>query len=66
MLYKVNSLIKETSCDILDLVIERAHQLGKGYNNRKQMYGVKVLFYVLHLLYTEQCFNGVELIKKYC
>lgn len=64
MLYKVNSLFKETSCDIPDLVIDRAHQLGKGYNNKKQMYGVKVLFYVLHLLYTEQCFIGVELIKK--
>ena len=34
-LIKVKSLIKETSCDILDVVIHRAHQIGKGYNDKK-------------------------------
>ena len=35
MLDKVKSLIKETSCDISDVVIDRAHQIRKGYNDKK-------------------------------
>ena len=35
VLDKVKSLIKETSCDIPDVVIDRAHRIGKGYNDRK-------------------------------
>ena len=35
VLDKVKSLIKETSCDIPDVVIDRAHPIGKGYNDRK-------------------------------
>ena len=34
VLGKVKSLIKETSCDIPDVVIDRAHRIGKGYNNK--------------------------------
>ena len=34
VLDKVKSLIKETSCDIPDVVIDRAHQTGKGYNGK--------------------------------
>ena len=33
ILDKVKSLIKETSCDIPDVVIDRAHRIGKGYND---------------------------------
>ena len=32
---KVKSLIKKTSCDITDIVIDRAHRTGKGYNVKK-------------------------------
>ena len=35
VLEKVKSLIKETSCDIPDIVPDRAHQIGKGCNNKK-------------------------------
>ena len=35
MLDKVKSLIKETGCDIPDGVIDRAHRIGKGYNDKK-------------------------------
>ena len=35
MLDKEKLLIKETSCDIPDVVIERAHRIGKGYNDKK-------------------------------
>ena len=35
VLDKVKSLIKETSCDIPDVVIDRAHRIGKGYNDKK-------------------------------
>ena len=34
-LIKVKSLIKETSCDILNVVIHRARRIGKGYNDKK-------------------------------
>ena len=40
--------------------MDRAHQIGKGYNNKQQMYVVNVL----QLLGTERCFIWVELIKK--
>ena len=57
----VKSLVKEISSDIPDVVImDRAHQIGKGYNNKQQMYVVNVL----QLLGTERCFIWVELIKK--
>ena len=62
VLDKVNSLIKETSCDIPDVVIDRAHRTGKGYNDKKQMFVVKEILYVLQLLGTEPCFIIVELI----
>ena len=71
VLDKVKSLIKETSCDIPDVVIDRTHRIRKGYNDKKkQMFVVKVLFYILQLflqvllyvLGTEQCFIIVELI----
>ena len=32
---KVKSLIKKPSCDITDIVIDRAHRTGKGYNVKK-------------------------------
>ena len=49
----VKSLVKEISSDIPDVVImDRAHQIGKGYNNKQQMYVVNVL----QLLGTERCF----------
>ena len=35
VLDKVKSLIKETSCDISDVVIDRADRVGKGYNDKK-------------------------------
>ena len=35
VLDKVKSLIKETSCDIPDGVIDRDHRTGKGYDNKK-------------------------------
>ena len=35
VLDKVKSLIKETSCDIPDVVTERAHRIGKGCNDKK-------------------------------
>ena len=35
VLEKVKSLIKETSCDIPDVALDRAHRIGKGYNNEK-------------------------------
>ena len=62
VLDKVNSLIKETSCDIPDVVIDRAHRTGKGYDDKKQMFVVKEILYVLQLLGTEPCFTIVELI----
>ena len=62
VLDKVKSLIKETSCDIPDVVIGRAHRIGKGIMIKKQMFVVKVLLYALQLLGTEQYFIGVELI----
>ena len=34
VLHKEKLLIKETSCDIPDVVIERAHRIGKGYNDK--------------------------------
>ena len=36
MLDKAKSLIKETSCDIPDVVIDRAHRIGQDYNDRKR------------------------------
>ena len=71
VLDKVKSLIKETSCDIPDVVIDRTRRIRKGYNGKKkQMFLVKVSFYILQLflqvllyvLGTEQCFIIVELI----
>ena len=35
VLDKLDSLVKETSCDIPDVVIDRAHGIGKGYNDKK-------------------------------
>ena len=35
VLDKVKCLIKENSYDISDVVIGRAHRIGKGYNNKK-------------------------------
>ena len=35
VLDKVKSLIKEISCDIPDVVIDSAHRIGKGYNDKK-------------------------------
>ena len=35
VLDKVKSLSKKTSCDIPDVVIDRSHRIGKGYNNKK-------------------------------
>ena len=64
MLDKVKSLINETRCDIPVVVIDRAHQIGKGYNDKKQMFVAKVLLCVSQLLGTEQCSIGVELIQK--
>ena len=52
VLDKAKSLIKETSCDIPDVVIGRAHRTGKGYNDKKKMFVVKVLLYLLQLLGT--------------
>ena len=34
VLHKEKLVIKETSCDIPDVVIERAHRIGKGYNDK--------------------------------
>ena len=48
VLDKVKSLIKETSFDIPDVVIDRTHQIGKGYNNKKSNV-VQVLLYILQL-----------------
>ena len=41
VLDKVKSLIKETSCDIPDVVIDRAHRIGKGYNDKKTNFSCK-------------------------
>ena len=38
--------MKETSCDIPEIVIDRAHRIGKGYNYKKTNV-LKVLFCVL-------------------
>ena len=63
VLDKAKSLIKETSCDIPDVVIDRARRIGKHYNDKKtNVRCVKVLLYVLQLLGTEQYFIGAELI----
>ena len=62
VLDKVKSLINETSCDIPDVVNDRANRIGKGYNDKKQIFVAKVLLQVSQLLGTEQCFIGVELI----
>ena len=62
VLDKVKSSINETSCDIPDAVIDRAHLIRKDYNDKKQMFVAKVLLYVSQLLGTEQCFIEVELI----
>ena len=35
VLDKVKSLIKESSCDTPDVVIDRACRIGKGYNDKK-------------------------------
>ena len=35
VLDKEKSLIKETSCDIPGIVTDRAHRIGKGYNDKK-------------------------------
>ena len=43
VLDKVKNLIKETSCDIPDAVIDRVHRIGKGYNDKKQMFVVELL-----------------------
>ena len=45
VLDKAKSLIKETSCDIPDVVIDRARRIGKRYNDKKtNVRCVKVLF----------------------
>ena len=62
VLDKVKSLIKETSCDIPDTIIDRDHRIGKDYNDKKQTFVVEVLLHILKLLGTEQCFIGAELI----
>ena len=36
VLDKVKSLIKETSCDIPDVVIDRTHRIRKGYNDKEK------------------------------
>ena len=61
VLDRVKSLIKETSCDISDVVIDRAHRIGKVSMIKKQMFFVKVSLYILQLLGTE-CFTVVELL----
>ena len=43
VLDKVKSLIKETSRDIPDVVIDRVHRIGKDYNDKKQMFVVELL-----------------------
>ena len=35
VLDEVKSLIKESSSDILNLVIDRAHKIGKSYNDKR-------------------------------
>ena len=35
VLDKVKFLIKETSCDIPDVVIDKSHRIAKGYNDKK-------------------------------
>ena len=62
VLDRVKSLIKETSCDISDVVIDRAHRIGKVSMIKKQMFVVKLSLYILQLLGAEQCF--VSMIKK--
>ena len=37
VLDKVKSQIKETTCDIPDIVIDRANRIGKGYNDKKHV-----------------------------
>ena len=54
VLDKLKSLMKETSCDIPEIVIDRARRIGKGYND-KQTNVLKLLFCVLQPLGTEQC-----------
>ena len=31
------SVIKETSCDITEVAIDRTHRIGKGYNDKKSI-----------------------------
>ena len=62
VLDRVKSLIKETCCDISDVVIDRAHRIGKVSMIKKQMFVVKLSLYILQLLGAEQCF--VSMIKK--
>ena len=54
VLDKLKSLMKETSCDIPEIVIDRARRIGKGYNDKKTNV-LKLLFCVLQPLGTEQC-----------
>ena len=62
VLDKVKSLIKETSHDIPDAVIDTAQRTRKDCNDKKNpTYFVKVLLYVFHFLGTRQCFIGVEI-----
>ena len=56
---KLKSLIKETSSDIPNVVIDRAHQITMI---KKHTFVVKVLLYVLQLLGTEKSFIRVGLI----
>ena len=56
VLDKVKSLIKEISFVIPDVVFDRAHQIGKGYNDKKPNV-IKVLLYISQL-----CFIVLELI----
>ena len=47
VLDKVKSLIKETSCDIPDVVIDRTHRIRKGYNDKKKT-NVRCKSIILH------------------
>ena len=47
VLDKVKSLIKETSCDIPDVVIERTHRIRKGYNDKEKK-NVRCKSIILH------------------
>ena len=59
VLEKVKCLVSESGCDIPDVVIDRAHRIGKGYTDKKSNLSCKSI--IVHFTTLQQCCIGIEI-----